>query len=68
MQGLFNKHYLKFLIPLPYFSLLLYVFTERIDKGDSANEALTVVLNSTPTFTLLYFAALVVILFMVTDF
>lgn len=68
MQGLFNKHYLKFLIPLPYFSLLLYVFTERIDKGDSANEPLTVVLNSAPTFTLLYFAALVVILFMVTDF
>lgn len=68
MQDFFNKHYLKFLIPLPYFSLLFYVFTERMDKGDSAKEALTVVLNSAPIFTVLYIAALVVILFMVTDF
>lgn len=65
MQDFFNKHYLKILIPLPYFSLLFYLFTERIDNGDSAQEALTVVLNSAPTFTLLYVAALVVIFFMV---
>lgn len=65
MEDFFNKHYLKILIPLPYFSLLFYVFTERIDKGDSAKEALTVVLNFAPPFTLLYVAALVVIFFMV---
>lgn len=65
MQDFFNKHYLKILIPLPYFSLLFYVFTERIDKGDSAKEALEVVLNFAPPFTLLYVAALVVIFFMV---
>ena len=65
MQDFFNKNYLKILIPLPYFSLLLYLFTERIDNGDSAQEALTVVLNSAPTFTVLYVAALVVIFFMV---
>lgn len=68
MQDLFDKYGLKISIPLPYFSLLFYVFTERIDKGDSAKEALTVVLNSAPIFTVLYVAALVVILFMVTDF
>lgn len=65
MQDFFNKHYLKILIPLPYFSLLFYVFTERIDKGDSAKEALEVVLNSAPTFTGLYFVALILIFFMV---
>ena len=65
MQDFFNKHYLKILIPLPYFSLLFYVFTERIDKGDSAKEALAVVLNSAPTFTGLYFVALILIFFMV---
>lgn len=65
MQDFFNKHYLKILIPLPYFSILFYLFTERLDNGDSAKEALEVVLNSTPTFTGLYFVALILIFFMV---
>lgn len=65
MQDFFNKHYLKILIPLPYFSLLFYVFTESIDKGDSTKEAIMAVLNFAPIFTVLYVAALVVIFFMV---
>ena len=65
MQDFFNKHYLKILIPLPYFSILFYLFNERIDNGDSAQEALAVVLNSAPTFTGLYFVALILIFFMV---
>lgn len=65
MQDFFNKHYLKILIPLPYFSLLFYVFTESTDKGDSVNEAFMAVLNFAPIFTVLYIVALVIILFMV---
>lgn len=68
MQDFFDKYGLKILIPLPYFSLLFYGFTERIDKGDSVKEAFTVVLNSAPTLTLIYFAALLLIFFIITDF